>query len=103
MGTPRSARSPFVNLPCPLLAVRPDGTNHAVNGKLPKGKNINTHDMQCINRVFDILKDHPEFAYKPHRLASPQYSEAFVDWVVQQFNLNNNFFAETRRRFRALR
>jgi Schlafen, AlbA_2 len=76
---------------------------NAVNAKLPKGKSINTHDVQCINRVFNVLRDHPEFAYKPHRLASPQYSDAFVDWIVQQFSADNRFFDETRNKFNVLR
>jgi hypothetical protein len=76
---------------------------NAVNGKLPKGKNINTHDVQCLNRVFNVLKDHPEFAYKSHRLAAPQYSDAFTDWIVQQFSINANFFADTRKKFKTSR
>ncbi len=75
----------------------------AVNKKLPTGKQINGHDVLCINRTYNVLKDHPEFAYKPHRLASPQYSDAYVDWIVQQFSNNDKFFANTRAKFKQLR
>jgi hypothetical protein len=73
----------------------------AVNTKLPSGKKIGTYDVQCIKQVFNVLKDHPEFAYKPHRLASPQYSDAFVDWIVQQVANNDKFFAEVRQKYKA--
>ena len=38
--------------------------------------------IYCIRLVFDILKTRRGFAYKSHRLASPQYSDAFIDWIV---------------------
>jgi hypothetical protein len=75
----------------------------AVNTKLPHGKTINPYDVQCIKQVFNVLKDHPEFAYKPHRLASPQYSDAFVDWIVLQVTENDRFFPETRQKYKGVR
>ena len=57
---------------------------------------INGHDVICINAELDTLKSHPEFAYKPHRLASPQYSEEFINWIVDQHRTEPHFFARMR-------
>jgi hypothetical protein len=46
----------------------------AVNKRIKSEHRVNGHDILCINSHLDVLKKHPEFAYKPHRLASPQYS-----------------------------
>jgi hypothetical protein len=46
------------------------------------------------------LKAYPKFAYKPHHLASPQYSDAFIEWIVDEYTKNKNFFRETRARCR---
>jgi hypothetical protein len=61
---------------------------------------INGHDITCINKEKDLLKTHPEFTYKPHKLASPQYSPAFVEWVVGEFKRDNQFFNGMRRKYR---
>jgi hypothetical protein len=66
-----------------------------VNKKLG-GHKINSHDIFCVKHKYDILKSRPEFAYKPHRLAAPQYSDAFIAWLVDQYGANKNFFQKTR-------
>jgi hypothetical protein len=67
-----------------------------VNRKIGNGTKINTHDIFCVKEKFDVLKSHPEFAYKPHRLASPQYSDAFIEWLLDQYKKNKNFFLKAR-------
>jgi len=67
-----------------------------VNAALPRGKRINGYDIQCVGRVHDVLSKHPEFAYKPHPLNSPQYSEAYVDWLIEQFSQDPEFFSKMR-------
>ena len=69
---------------------------NGVNKKLGKGVKINPYDVQCIKHQFEVMKSRPEFAYKPHRLASPQYSQAFADWIVNQVRTDPNFFQKTR-------
>jgi hypothetical protein len=71
-----------------------------VNKALGDAK-INSHDIVCVKSKFDILKSHPEFAYKPHKLASPQYSDSFVDWLVDQYKKNKNFFKKARDEYNA--
>jgi Schlafen, AlbA_2 len=61
---------------------------------------INGHDITCINKELDLLKTHPEFLYKPHKLASPQYSDAFVAWVADEFEKDRQFFTRMRANYR---
>ena len=64
------------------------------------GPHINGHDITCLNEEFDLLKTHPEFVYKSHELASPQYSNAFVEWVVEQSKEDSEFFTRAREAYR---
>lgn len=66
-----------------------------VNKKIGDSK-INSHDILCVKNKFDILKNYPEFAYKSHRLASPQYSNEFAEWLVDEYNKNKSFFLKAR-------
>jgi len=57
---------------------------------------INGYDITSLNAEYDLLKKHPEFVYKPHKMASPQYSAAFVKWVVEQFKKDPKLFIRAR-------
>jgi Putative DNA-binding domain len=72
----------------------------AVNRQIGNEQRINTHDIYCIKMVFDILRKHREFADKSHRLASPQYSNEFVDWIVDQYRRDKAFFQRVRAEYR---
>jgi hypothetical protein len=61
---------------------------------------INGHDITCLNAGYGLLSNHPEFAYKPHRLASPQYSPGLVKWIVAQLKVDPSFFARLREEYR---
>ncbi|MGD1072475.1 MAG: RNA-binding domain-containing protein [Bryobacteraceae bacterium] len=69
-----------------------------VNHRLAGGGKINTYDVQCVRKVFEIETKRPEFCYRPFALTSPQYSEAFVDWLVAEYSKDNSFFLQTRQR-----
>lgn len=73
-----------------------------INSQLSGKLSLNGRDILCINKVYNILKDHPEFAYRPHSMASPQYSEAMATWIVERCIENPQFLAQTREKFRAL-
>ena len=72
----------------------------AINDSLPTGRRVNSHDLRCVSLKIDLLKTHPEFAHKPHRLASPQYSERYVEWIAAQVAQNPDFFDQCRQEFR---
>jgi hypothetical protein len=72
----------------------------AINIVIKQSPPVNGHDILCINSHLNTLKDHPEFAYKPHRLASPQYSAAYAGWIIKQYENDGRFFRRLRENFR---
>lgn len=57
---------------------------------------VNQHDIQCANKVYGVKK-RPEFFYHGKVKGSPvQYSQAFVDWLVQQYERDAAFFQKAR-------
>jgi hypothetical protein len=61
---------------------------------------INGHDISSINFHLGVLKNYPAFAYKPHRLASPQYSNEYAAWIVEQFKKDPGFFKRMREEYK---
>lgn len=55
---------------------------------LLSGAKINSHDVQCINRSLNVFGGHPEFAYRPHSKMPGQYSERYVRWMIERYNIN---------------
>lgn len=61
---------------------------------------INQYDIQCINKFYRI-KYKSEYFYQGRMPGSPaQYSPRFVDWIVKQYNQDNEFFVKTRAKAR---
>jgi Putative DNA-binding domain len=69
---------------------------HEVNKELKGAPRVNGHDILCINTHLEILTKHPEFAYKPHKLASPQYNDDYAKWIIAQYRLDPKFFTRMR-------
>lgn len=65
-----------------------------VNGMLPNNVEINTYDVLAVRRTCNI-DDDPRFCHTP-KFGSPQYSDGFAQWIVEQYKQNNNFFHEAR-------
>jgi hypothetical protein len=74
-----------------------------INKQLKVQPAINGHDILCLNSHLSVLKDHPKFAYKPHSLASPQYSNEYADWIVGQYTNDPKFFQRLREEFKKQR
>ena len=73
----------------------------AVNKRLEGRKKISSHDVLCIRRVHEIQKK-IEFCYTQN-FASPLYSQQFVDWIVNKFDEDPQFFAKAKERFDQLK
>jgi hypothetical protein len=73
-----------------------------VNRRMTCATKINTYDIQCIRKAFEIETKHPEYCYRPFALSSPQYSETFVDWLVAEYESDGAFFSLTRQRAQAV-
>lgn len=66
-----------------------------INRGLAGRTTINQFDIQCINRVFEICNKE-NFCHLP-KYSSPQYSREYVNWVISQYEQDNNFFQKTRK------
>jgi hypothetical protein len=71
-----------------------------INKELNVQPLINGHDILCINSSLNVLRAHPEFAYKPHRLASPQYNDKYANWIITQFKADPKYFQRMREEYR---
>jgi len=72
-----------------------------VNARLTGRKAITSHNIVCIRRVYSVQKN-INYCYTQN-FASPRYSQAFVDWIVTQYEANNEFFEEAKAKFDALK
>ena len=72
-----------------------------INRRLGEGVDVNSYDIQCINRVFDV-SDRQQLCHCP-KFSSPQYSPEYIAWVVGQYEQNHAFFRRTRERDREQR
>jgi hypothetical protein len=72
-----------------------------VNVRLSGRKAINSHDLVCIRRVFEVQKD--IVRCYTQNFASPRYSQQFVDWIVERFESDPTFFEETRSKYDLLK
>lgn len=67
-----------------------------VNKRLVGKVKINSYDLQCLRKVFEFEKKHPEFYYRPFALSPPQYSDKCVEWIVSQYERDDQFFVHLR-------
>jgi hypothetical protein len=73
-----------------------------VNKRLGEGA-VNAFDVLSLRRVHQISEEtRPEFVHVP-KFGSPQYSDAFVDWLVGEREREPQFFARAKRSYLATR
>lgn len=70
-----------------------------VNQKLNGRKRITGYDVHCVRKVYKLEETKPQFYYKS-KFASPQYSNAFVDWLVEEYKKDPSFFDRVREEHR---
>ncbi len=68
------------------------------NSRFKGRKEINQYDVLCVRRVHKIERNRQYF-YK-FRFASPRYSDAFVDWLANQYEKDPSFFDKSRKEAR---
>ena len=90
--------APVVQLTNPddIYKYRRNGVVDVINKKL-KGHKINTYDIQAVGFVHNVY-DNENFTYLP-LYSSPQYSDTFVDWIVDQFKKDKDFFNKARQEY----
>ena len=62
----------------------------AVNRRIGGGKRVTTYDLYCARKVHEVERK-PDYFYKP-KFGSPQYSDAFVDWLLRACQADSAFF-----------
>lgn len=70
-----------------------------VNQKLPEGSKINQFHIRVIRAVHGV-DGNQLFAYRP-KYSSQQYSQAFVDWLVERFREDPEFFSKAKQAYDA--
>ncbi|MFN8159745.1 MAG: putative DNA binding domain-containing protein [Solirubrobacterales bacterium] len=69
-----------------------------VNERLA-GTQINQFNVQSVRAVHDLNeKSAPDFVHQP-KFGSRQYSDAFVEWLVDQIEADASFLEDARRRY----
>jgi hypothetical protein len=67
------------------------------------GVSVNAFDVLSVRRVHAISEEtRPEFVHVP-KFGSPQYSDAFVDWLVSEFERDPGFFTRAKTNYLATR
>ena len=73
-----------------------------VNARLGEGT-VNAFVVLSVRRVHQITEEtRPEFVHVP-KFGSPQYSDAFVDWLVAEHERDPGFFPRAKARYLAIR
>jgi hypothetical protein len=74
-----------------------------VNKRLDSARSVNAFDVLSVRRVHGITEEtRPEFVHVP-KFGSPQYSDAFVDWLVEQDVREPEFYAAAKAKYIATR
>ena len=70
-----------------------------VNKRLPNHATINSHDILSVRRAhkIDVLTQ-PEFVHRP-KFGNFQYSDAFIEWLMNQYGRDARFFSIARDRY----
>jgi hypothetical protein len=66
----------------------------AVNERFGRTCPVNLYDLLCVRRVYSIDKQ-PQFFHQP-KFGSPQYSVAFLNWLVESYRKDSTFFIKAR-------
>ncbi len=67
-----------------------------VNRRLPDERAINSYEFLAVRRTNEI---DPDFTHRP-RFGTNQYSQAFVDWLVDRIERDPEFIPTARARYR---
>ena len=84
-------------------SLKDPGTTHPFRQKelieqLMTELKINQFDIQCVNKVYKI-KAQSKYFYQGKVKGSPaQYSRAFLDWLIERYKEDDQFFEKTRQK-----
>ena len=70
-----------------------------VNRRLPEEHAVNSYEFLAVRRTNEI---DPDFTHRP-RFGTNQYSQAFVDWLVERIERDPEFIERARMRYHDMR
>lgn len=75
-----------------------------INRRLPEGVAVTPYDVLSVRREYDVSEaTRPEFTHVP-KFGSPQYSDTFVEWLLEHHEQDPRFFDKAKARYtRSLR
>ncbi len=65
-----------------------------LNERLGNQAKLSSYDILCLRRLYKLDED--ETFFHKSRFSSPQYSEAVVEWILQQLAQDSAFFDKSR-------
>lgn len=68
-----------------------------VNERLPDGESINQYDLFAVRDVHDVM-DQEKFVHNFEH-STAQYSEQFIDWLMEQYARDQQFFENARQNY----
>ncbi len=70
-----------------------------VNERLAGVRKINQYDILSIRTKYNINEKRSEYCFASE-YGPKQYSEAFVDWIIESYEKNNRFFDKARKTYK---
>lgn len=91
----------------PVRTLRPDETHpyrhemlvEEVKKRIPPTVRFNGHDVVCIRWSYNVTEN-AEYYYKSDLHGSPQYSDAFIDFIVEHIMSDPTFLRDARTNYR---
>lgn len=66
-----------------------------VSERLAGKRGVSPFEIQCVRKAHKIDETKPQYFHRS-KFTSPQYSDAFVDWIVREFDKDYEFFDKAR-------
>ena len=65
-------------------------------------KVVGSYEVLSVRRVYQI-DERPEFFHRPKFSSSPQFSDAFVSWLITEYQSDPEFFKKAVASYSAMR
>jgi hypothetical protein len=66
-----------------------------VTERLAERRAVSPFEIQCVRKAHKIDETKPKYFHRS-KFTSPQYSDAFIDWIVGEFDKDPEFFDKAR-------
>lgn len=70
-----------------------------ISNRIGIGK-LNSFDLLCVRRLYEVDNNPDWFYLSAVGNHSPQYSETYLEWLVEQYESNSSFFQDARKAYK---